>query len=190
MTLTKAQVRFLKQLASDPEPNIFAWKSKRNGRIVEAFGGPDNWTVFQIQTVTKATYGKKVVTSSLSKDEHFDLIDRGFTAACRITDAGRAALTPPIPEGNGRMSKPADIPQDVRDAAYEAFSDAVRDEAKGPEIVARAIMAATLPMLEALQEARLQASILQERLGIKDTGAGTLSIIDAALAKATPRSGS
>jgi hypothetical protein len=88
------------------------------------------------------------------------------------------------------MSKHADIPQDVRDAAYEAFSDAVRDEAKGPEIVARAIMAATLPMLEALQEARLQASILQERLGIKDTGAGTLSIIDAALAKATPRSGS
>lgn len=83
------------------------------------------------------------------------------------------------------MNKPADIPQDVWDAAYEAFCDAVRDEARGQEIVARAIMTAAPTMLEALEEARLQVSILQERFGIKDTGAGTLSIIDAALAKAT-----
>jgi len=36
-------------------------------------------------------------------------------------------------------------------------------------------------MAEALEEARVQVSILQDRLGIKDSGAGTLSIIDAAL---------
>lgn len=47
------------------------------------------------------------------------------------------------------------------------------------------LIAAAPEMYEALQEARLQVEILQGRLGIKDTGAGTLSIIDAALAKAT-----
>lgn len=35
---------------------------------------------------------------------------------------------------------------------------------------------------DALTEARTQVQILQDRLGIKDTGCGTLSIIDAALA--------
>jgi hypothetical protein len=52
------------------------------------------------------------------------------------------------------------------------------------------LIAAAPDILEALEEARTQVAILQDRLGIKDTGAGTLSIIDAALAKATPRSGS
>lgn len=92
MTLSAAQRRFMEQLADSPEPNIFSWMSRRNGRIVEAFGGPDNWTVFQIKTVTKNGTSKSVRTSSLNKDEHFDLIKRGFTDACRITDAGRAAL--------------------------------------------------------------------------------------------------
>lgn len=46
------------------------------------------------------------------------------------------------------------------------------------------LIAAAPDMLEALEEARTQVAILQDRLGIRDTGAGTLSIIDAALAKA------
>ena len=40
-------------------------------------------------------------------------------------------------------------------------------------------------LLEALLESREQIAILQERLGIVDPGHGTLSIIDAAVAKAT-----
>lgn len=43
------------------------------------------------------------------------------------------------------------------------------------------LIAAAPAMLEALVEAREQIAILQDRLGIKDTGHGTLSIIDAAL---------
>jgi hypothetical protein len=46
------------------------------------------------------------------------------------------------------------------------------------------LIAASPDMLDALQEARVQVAILQERLGIEDTGSGTLSIIDAAIAKA------
>jgi hypothetical protein len=39
-------------------------------------------------------------------------------------------------------------------------------------------------LIEALQEARTQIALLQSMRGIVDTGCGTLSIIDAALAKA------
>lgn len=39
-------------------------------------------------------------------------------------------------------------------------------------------------LVEALQEARTQISLLQSMRGIVDTGCGTLSIIDAALQKA------
>lgn len=42
-------------------------------------------------------------------------------------------------------------------------------------------------MLDALNEARVQVSILQDRLGIVDPGCGTLSIIDAALTRARGR---
>jgi hypothetical protein len=90
--LTKAQVKFMKQLAATPEPNIFSWMSRREGRIVEAFGGHENWTVFRIQTVTRTGDSKRVKTASLDRDEHFDLMNRGLTAACRITPAGRTAL--------------------------------------------------------------------------------------------------
>jgi hypothetical protein len=45
-------------------------------------------------------------------------------------------------------------------------------------------VAAVPEMIDALSEARTQVAILQERLGIQDNGSGTLSIIDAALAKA------
>jgi len=41
-------------------------------------------------------------------------------------------------------------------------------------------------ILDALREAKVQVEILQERLGIKDTGAGTLSIINTALASVEP----
>lgn len=41
-------------------------------------------------------------------------------------------------------------------------------------------------IIEALREAKVQVEILQERLGIKDTGAGTLSIINTALASVEP----
>lgn len=40
-------------------------------------------------------------------------------------------------------------------------------------------------MYEALKEARVQVEMLQSRLGIKDNGSGTISIIDAALSLAT-----
>lgn len=46
------------------------------------------------------------------------------------------------------------------------------------------LIAAAPDMFEALVEARTQVDILQARLGIKDHGNGTLSIIDAALSKA------
>lgn len=45
-------------------------------------------------------------------------------------------------------------------------------------------IAAVPDLVEALQEARTQISLLQSMRGIVDTGHGTLSIIDAALAKA------
>lgn len=41
-------------------------------------------------------------------------------------------------------------------------------------------------LVDALREAKVQVEILQERLGIKDTGAGTLSIINTALASVEP----
>lgn len=46
------------------------------------------------------------------------------------------------------------------------------------------LIAAAPTLLEALLEARTQISLLQSMRGIVDTGHGTLSIIDAALAKA------
>lgn len=46
--------------------------------------------------------------------------------------------------------------------------------------------AAVTRLVEALREAKVQVEILQERLGIKDTGAGTLSIINTALASVEP----
>lgn len=50
---------------------------------------------------------------------------------------------------------------------------------------ANAHLAAAAPcMFEALVEARTQVEVLQARLGINDSGSGTLSIIDAALSKA------
>lgn len=53
------------------------------------------------------------------------------------------------------------------------------------EALANAALVVALPdLIEALQEARTQISLLQSMRGIVDTGHGTLSIIDAALAKA------
>ncbi|TBG78587.1 hypothetical protein ELG76_04015 [Rhizobium leguminosarum] len=46
------------------------------------------------------------------------------------------------------------------------------------------LIAAAPELVEALQEARTQISLLQSMRGIVDTGHGTLSIIDAALQKA------
>ncbi|TBY60179.1 hypothetical protein E0H46_31930 [Rhizobium leguminosarum bv. viciae] len=46
------------------------------------------------------------------------------------------------------------------------------------------LIAAAPTLIEALQEARTQIALLQSMRGIVDTGCGTLSIIDAALAKA------
>ena len=52
------------------------------------------------------------------------------------------------------------------------------------ELAANAALIAAAPdLFEALSEAREQVAILQSRLGISDSGSGTLSIIDAALAK-------
>jgi len=48
------------------------------------------------------------------------------------------------------------------------------------------LIVASPKIYEALQEAKVQVEILQERLGIKDTGAGTLSIINTALASVEP----
>lgn len=50
------------------------------------------------------------------------------------------------------------------------------------------LIVAAPTMLGALKEAREQTAILQGRLGIVDPGHGTLSIIDAAIAKAEGRS--
>lgn len=90
--LTKSQLRFMRLLASNPEPNIFAWRSRKGARIVNAFGPPENWTVFQIQTVTRFGTKKSVRSASLNIDEHFALIHLGYTKDCRITPAGRQAL--------------------------------------------------------------------------------------------------
>lgn len=68
----------------------------------------------------------------------------------------------------------------ARRVAYVEAVDVGPDRAE-----ANAYLIAAAPeMFEALIEARTQVEILQDRLGIKDTGAGTLSIIDAALSRA------
>lgn len=70
------------------------------------------------------------------------------------------------------------------DVIAEALGD-YRHPEKWPVMEADArLIAASPTMFEALQEARVQVAILQERLGIVDPGAGTLSIIDAALKQA------
>lgn len=61
---------------------------------------------------------------------------------------------------------------------YDSFRHPSEDDANG------VLMAVSPDLLAALHEAREQVSILQTRLGIEDTGHGTLSIIDAAIAKA------
>lgn len=61
----------------------------------------------------------------------------------------------------------------------------VHDNRSFEEHEANACLIAAAPdMFAALVEARTQVEILQGRLGIKDHGSGTLSIIDAALSKA------
>ena len=62
-----------------------------------------------------------------------------------------------------------------------------KDKARAGSQLANAHLIAAAPtLLEALREAKVQVEILQERLGIKDTGAGTLSIINTALASVEP----
>jgi hypothetical protein len=59
------------------------------------------------------------------------------------------------------------------------------ETAKAGEAMAnRDLIMAAPDMAEALVEARTQISLLQSMRGIRDTGHGTLSIIDAALQKA------
>lgn len=59
-----------------------------------------------------------------------------------------------------------------------------RYDIRGLDCADAQLIAAAPELVEALQEARTQISLLQGMRGIVDTGHGTLSIIDAALAKA------
>jgi hypothetical protein len=91
--LTKEQLRYLAVLAATPSPTIFSWMSRRNGRLVSAFGPPENWTVSRITTVAKIDGKRRVLaTASLNREAHFDLLERGYTAACAITPSGLADL--------------------------------------------------------------------------------------------------
>lgn len=80
-------------------------------------------------------------------------------------------------------------PQDIRAKAEAVYNEAYASLIHGRDgiaVIAAALMAERercKDLVDALIEARTQVEILQGRLGIKDAGAGTLSIIDAALAK-------
>jgi hypothetical protein len=88
--LTVAQERFLKTLAGPPEPTRFSWMTRTSdGRLIDAEGPPENWTHFR---VTAQLSPKHIRMATITSEEHFDLADRGYTKACAITPAGRAAL--------------------------------------------------------------------------------------------------
>jgi len=90
--LTRNQKRMLSLLCEEPE--IFAWKSRSNGKIVDCFGPPENWTVMQAKKIKRDATGETIgyKTVSITADEHFAMLNAGLTASCAITEAGRAAL--------------------------------------------------------------------------------------------------